>query len=102
MRKIGGVLHSGLLLAAFAAGQAPSQAKCDRPCLNAFVDKYLDAMVAHDPKLVPLAKTARFTENGQKLEPGDGLWNTIAGIGSYRLFVTVPEAGVVALHPCYS
>jgi len=86
------VLSSGLLLAAVAYGQP----KCDRACLDGFVDKYLEAMVAHDPKLVPFAKGVTFTENGQKLEIGDGLWNTMAGRGTYRLFVTDPEAGSVA------
>jgi len=86
------VLSSGLLLAGLAAGQG----KCDRTCLNGLVDQYLDAMVAHDTKLVPLAKNAKFTENGQKLELGDGLWNTMAGKGTYRLFVTDPDAGDVA------
>jgi hypothetical protein len=73
MRKLG-VLSSGILLAGLAVGQG----KCDRACLNGFVDEYLDAMVAHDIKLVPLARNAKFTENGQKLEWGDGLWNTMA------------------------
>lgn len=91
MNKLGTVFCSGLLLATFAAGQA----KCDRACLDGIVDKYLDAMVAHDPKLAPLAKNVKFTENGQKLELGDGLWNTMAGKGTYRLFVTDPEAGQV-------
>jgi hypothetical protein len=86
------ILCWGLLLTAFATAQP----KCDRACLDGFVDKYLDAMVAHDPKLLPLAKNVKFTENGQKLEIGDGLWNTMAGKGTYRLFVTDPDAGQVA------
>jgi hypothetical protein len=56
----------------------------------------MDAMRAHDPKLVVWSKTAKFTENGQKLDIGDGLWNTFAGKGTYRLFVADPEAGQVA------
>ena len=82
---------SGLLAAGLAAGQA----KCDRACLEGFIDKYLDAMQAHDAKLLPQSKNIKFTENGQKLELGDGLWNTFAGKGTYRLFVTDVEAGEV-------
>src|SRR5262249_17598825 len=74
-----------------------AQSKCDRACLDGYVDKYLDAMMAHDPKLVPFARNAKFTENGQKLEPGDGLWNTMAGKGSYRVSVTDPAPGEVTL-----
>lgn len=60
------------------------------------VDKYLDAMAAHDPKLVPLAGNVKFTENGQKLIIPDGLWNSMVGKGTYRLFVDDPQAGAVA------
>jgi hypothetical protein len=48
------------------------------------------------PKLVPLAKNVQFTENGQKLAIPDGLWNSMLGKGTYRLFVDDPEAGSVA------
>ena len=57
-----------LLLSGLAAGQATGP--CDRECLNGFVDQYLDALVKHDPKLVPLTKNVKFTENGQRLDPG--------------------------------
>jgi hypothetical protein len=66
---------------------------CDRACLEGFVDRYLDAMIAHDPKPLPFARDVKFTENGQKLELGDGLWNTMDGKGKYRMFVTDVEAG---------
>ncbi len=89
MRKI-------FLLALVVRALALGQAKCDRACLEGFVDKYLDAMQAHDPKLAPFAKNVKFTENGQRLELGDGLWYTFAGKGTYRLFVTDAEAGQVA------
>jgi hypothetical protein len=38
----------------------------------------------------------RFTEDGQQLAIGDGLWNTLRGKGKYRLFVTDVPAGQVA------
>src|SRR5579863_6244749 len=84
------------------AGALPAQTgngksgACDRACLEGFVHQYLDAVTAHDPKLAPLAKNVKFTENGQKLEIPDGLWNSMAGKGTYRLFVDDPEAGSVA------
>src|SRR5690348_7784350 len=78
----------------FAVGQGNSS--CDRECLNGFVDQYLDALVKHDPKLVPLTKNVKFTENGQRLEPGDGLWRSMAAKGTYRLFVTDTQTGQVA------
>ena len=69
---------------------------CDRECLNGFVDQYLDALVKHDTKLVPLTKNVKFTENGQRLDPGDGLWRSMAAKGTYRLFVTDTQTGEVA------
>jgi hypothetical protein len=84
------------LTVALAAGAQINRGACDRACLEGFVDQYLDAMVRHYPKSLPLARNVRFTENGQHLEIGDGLWNSIAGKGTYRLFVDDPEAGEVA------
>jgi len=40
---------------------------CDRACLEGLVEKYLDAAIAHDPKLLPIAPDYKFTENGQRL-----------------------------------
>ncbi len=68
---------------------------CDRACLEGFADKYLDAVIAHDPKRAPLAHDVKFTENGQRLELGDGLWRTLTAKGTYRTFVTDPKSGQV-------
>jgi hypothetical protein len=87
------IIFGALALAAFAQSNRPA---CDRACLEGFVDRYLDAMVKHDPKLVPLGRNVRFTENGQHLEVPDALWNSITAKGTYRLFVTDPETGGVA------
>jgi hypothetical protein len=85
------ILSVGICISGAIFGQA-----CDRACLEGFVDKYMDALVAHDPKLVPLAKTLKNTENGQRLEPGDGFWRTATAKGAYRLFADDPQAGQVA------
>src|ERR1700733_691149 len=84
----------GLALSGVAAAQQGGG--CDRACLNGFIDQYLDAVLKHDPKLVPLTKNVKYTENGQRLDPGDGLWRAMAAKGSYRLFVTDTQAGEVA------
>jgi hypothetical protein len=83
-------------LLAFAAGAQAQNASCDRACLEGLVDQYLDAAVAHDPSKVPFAKNVKFTENGQKLALGDGLWRTLTAKGSYRMFATDPQAGRVS------
>ncbi len=68
---------------------------CDRTCLEGFVDQYLEALVAHDPSRLPLAKSVRFTENGQALKLGDGMWGPVSGLGTYNLYFTDPKAGQV-------
>jgi hypothetical protein len=71
---------------------------CERACLTSMVDKYLAALVAHDPSQLPLARVVRFTENGQELRLGDGLWGTATAAGKYRLYVVDPEDGQVGLY----
>jgi hypothetical protein len=46
--------------------------------------------------MVPLAVGVRFTEDGQQLTIGDGLWRTLRAKGHYRLFVADVPAGQVA------
>src|SRR5579863_10334568 len=87
-------LAGAMLLA--GALSAHAAAPCDRACLEGFVDHYLDAVLAHNPSLVPLAPGVRFTEDGQRLAIGDGLWRTMHAKGHYRLFVADPQAGQVA------
>ncbi len=80
--------------AANEAGRLANQT-CDRACLNGFVDRYLDAVVAHNPSGLSYAPLVKFTENGQKLELGDGFWRTATGRGTYQLYVDDIEAGEV-------
>lgn len=99
MRKSSIVAGIAVLLVAGAHGVAMAQnasGACDRACLEGLADKYLDALIAHDPKLLPLSRNVKFTENGVKLDIGDAEWKTVIGKGKYRIFVTDPEAGQVA------
>ena len=60
------------------------------------MDRYLDAAIAHEPAKAALAPNVRFTEDGQQLAIGDGLWRTLRSKGHYRLFVSDVAAGQVA------
>ena len=71
----------------------PSDLPCDRECLKEFVDKFLDALTSHDPGKIPLAGNIHYTENGQTLNLGDGLWGTVTSIGDYRIYATDPGGG---------
>ena len=75
---------------------ASGKGDCDRKCLNGFMNKFRAAMLEHDPSRLPLAPNARYTENGQDLKIGDGLWGTLDGFGSYQLMLDDPIAGEVS------
>jgi len=70
-------------------------ADCDRACLEGFVNQYLAALAAHDPSRLPLAKNARYTENGQTLKLNDGMWGPKVTLGNYKLYFADPKAGQV-------
>ena len=73
----------------------PKATPCDRQCLEAIVDGYFDALVAHDPAKLRLAPDARYTENGVGMPFGDALWKTANGRGKYRLYVADPLTGEI-------
>jgi hypothetical protein len=72
-------------------------ASCNRSCLEGWVDRYFAAVIADNPRAVPLARNVRFTENGQVLPVGEGLWKSMKSAGTYRLPVTDADAGQIAL-----
>lgn len=72
-------------------------ARWERAGLYAVLDGYLEALLARDPARVGWAAKVLHTENNVALAPGDGLWGTITGRGSYDLRFCDPETGQVAL-----
>ena len=89
----------GLMLVAAAASAQPPRVTpaCDRACLEGFVDRYLDAMLANEvnPKL--FARNVKFTENGIQLPLGnEGLWFGMSGKGTYKFYVPDVETQQVA------
>jgi hypothetical protein len=74
-----------LLAVCLTAPAASAQDRCDRGCLESMLDRYVDALVRRDPSQVPAIPSAVFTENGQRLALGDGLWHTVTGRGGYAL-----------------
>src|SRR5262249_54511099 len=100
VKRIITLVSLALLLPAawITADQSPAQTSCDRECLRGFITQYLNAMVAHNPKTLPLAPNARFTEDTKTLPPGEGLWKGASGLRSYRQdFLDVRE-GMAAAH----
>ena len=92
--RVAAAVAATLLLAGSAAAQSSG---CDRACLEGLLDAYVDAVVAHEPKRLPLARDVKFTENGQRLPLGDGLWHTATGKGGYALKLADVERGQAVL-----
>ncbi len=87
-----------VILATFCAldaQPAKSAAACDRACLEGFINRYLDAMVARNPYSLPLAPKVKFTENEQVIPLGEGIWGTASGLGTYKLYISDPQTGQV-------
>jgi hypothetical protein len=102
------VFAAALILAALASASARAQSTappadydanfnydCDRTCLNSYADQTLAAFVAHDPSRLPLARDVKYTENGQALRLGDGLWGTASAVGNYKIYADDPQTGQV-------
>ena len=69
---------------------------CDRACLRGFITRYLDAMVAHTPGVLPVSPTMRFTEDMVDMKLGEGLWKQASKIRPYRLDILDVAQGVAA------
>lgn len=71
--------------------------EAERARLVGLVDGYLEALAANDPLRLRVASNVRFTENGQELLLGKGLWATATAAPRARRAVCVadPAAGQV-------
>ncbi len=67
----------------------------NRTELYAVLDRYLAALVARNPARVEWARHPRTSENNVMLDVGDGLWGTIAGLGTYQLRFADTKTGEV-------
>jgi hypothetical protein len=79
-----------------AAAAGPIPVDCDRACLEGLINQYLAAVVAHDPKRLPLSADVKYTENDQVLDVGDGFWGTATAIGNYKHYFADPVTQQVA------
>ncbi len=87
---------TGNLVPKAGASTGPIPLNCNRACLENLIDQYLAAVVAHDPKRLPVSKDLMYTENDQVIELGDGFWKTAEGRGNYTHVFADPEFGQVA------
>jgi len=66
MRAASAAVGLGLALLAGAPPGARAAERCERACLEGVAEKYLAAMLTHDPANAPLAHGARYTEGGRR------------------------------------
>jgi hypothetical protein len=72
--------------------------ECNRECLYRFVDQYFDAMLSRCPCNLALAPGAKYTENEIAVQPGEGMWKTFSGRGTYRIYLADPPNGEVGYY----
>jgi len=75
---------------------------CDRTCLVGVVDAYFKAMLNRNPRGLALARDVKYTEDGQAVDPGQGIWNTFTGLGTYRVYLADPETGEAGYYGSYT
>lgn len=80
------------------AARAAQASDCGRVCLNGFADKFLAALLAHDPSKLPHSPNVRYSENNVMLQLGDGLWATADGLGTYKIYIDDPQHGEVGYY----
>jgi len=94
VRSIAVVLAAVAVLAsALNASTGPIPLNCNRACLENVVEQYLSALVARDPRRLPVSKDVKYTENDQVIELGDGFWKTVEGRGNYTHILPIPTSG---------
>jgi hypothetical protein len=69
----------------------------DRAGLLQLVESFLGALVRCCPCELPLAESCVYTENGVRVELGDGLWKSVSGLRSYRVSLADPQTGQAAV-----
>ena len=89
-------LAIALMLPAASPAHAQTVARCDRACLSALADRYMDALVAKTPQKLPWADVVRFSENSVPMMIGDGLWASSTAHSARPLIAADPRSGTVA------
>ncbi len=69
---------------------------CDHACLQQISDSYFEALAQHNPSMAPFATNVRYSETGQVLKIGEGLWQH-AGAPTYRLEIFDPQTGGIGI-----
>jgi hypothetical protein len=72
--------------------------ECERACLQATLNGYLAAVIQHDPAAAPLAYGYRHTENALNIPVGQGVWQSVTGLGPVQRRYSDPMSGQSAYY----
>jgi hypothetical protein len=85
---------ASVLAALLPSWAAHAAATCNRVCLKDTLDRYVEAVVAHDPSRLSVARDIEFTENLVPLKFGhEGLWATANGRRDFNIYALDPTRG---------
>jgi hypothetical protein len=98
LMRAAGLLAMGAIGWWVGTASAAAAGACDRECLQGVMDRYLAALVAHQPQNLNATPDVKFTENTNRMKLGDGLWQTIGSLGSFKLYVEDPQTQQVAFY----
>jgi hypothetical protein len=91
------VMASIAILSVSGSVFAAQDSECDRQCLVNMMQRYLAALVKHDPKALPFADEVKFVESTANIPVGKGLWITASGGPSdFQIYAADPVAQQVA------
>ena len=71
---------------------------CDRSCLTGMLTRFVAALAAHDPSMLPLADDVRYTEDSRRAELGEGIWQSVTAYGGFRQDYIDTRKQVAAAH----
>lgn len=98
LMRIAAALTAYSLAFQSAGAAAADSGACDRRCLHGVMDQYLAALVAHQPGMISATADVKFTENTNRMKLGDGLWQTISSLGTFKLYIEDPQTQQVAFY----
>jgi hypothetical protein len=84
------------LLISCSKSSTPTADKA-RQSLIDITNLYLTSLVQNDPAKLPVSSNVRFTENGNEIKLGEGLWQTATDITYHQYFVD-PSTGQVLFY----
>lgn len=77
--------------------ESPESEK-QRERLIGFAEGYVEAMLAHEPSRLPVAKTVKITENAKSIRLGEGLWKTVTERKPFTQYVADAERGCAGFY----